>query len=518
MRGFLGGVSLGALMAVAGAAVISLSVPLPAPVQVGEGTAKPAADPSGGQSLDVTASGQDADLAEAMPAAPETDSSTQQPDVSGAADTAPALRPEAADTAGELADPSDAGDVPQLPLPDATPLQPPVSAPVPSQPGTDSAPVVSADPAAPLPAKEPEPEPEPTEETAGPLDAGPLDKDSPVGETASGTTEDAAGSPAAPVPELPAAEPQQPGVSGAGLPGSAPEPGRLPQVDTPPERRPAPHDAEDETETAALPEEDLSGTVQIGTPVVPFTERDETAGSLPGEAVQSVSPALLSPFEAYSEPFENPEGRPLMSIVLIDDGKSIGAEALEGFPYPLSFAIDPETPDAAEKMAARRAAGFEVLMLANLPREAAPQDAETALPVWLENLPEAIGVLEGTGTGVQGNRALADQVSAVAAAGGLGLVMQNKGLNTVQKLAARNGVPSGVVFRDFDGAGQSPRAIRRFLDQAAFRAGQEGAVIMLGRVRPDTISALLLWGLQDRAGKVALAPVSASMKAALPEG
>ncbi len=51
--------------------------------------------------------------------------------------------------------------------------------------------------------------------------------------------------------------------------------------------------------------------------------------------------------------------------------------------------------------------------------------------------------------------------------------------------------------------------IRRFLDQAAFKAGQEGAVIMLGRLRPDTISALLLWGLQDRANSVALVPVSA---------
>jgi polysaccharide deacetylase 2 family uncharacterized protein YibQ len=67
------------------------------------------------------------------------------------------------------------------------------------------------------------------------------------------------------------------------------------------------------------------------------------------------------------------------------------------------------------------------------------------------------------------------------------------------------------VFRDFDGAGQTPTVMRRFLDQAAFRAGQEGAVIMLGRVQPDTISALLLWGLQDRASRVALAPVSASL-------
>jgi hypothetical protein len=32
---------------------------------------------------------------------------------------------------------------------------------------------------------------------------------------------------------------------------------------------------------------------------------------------------------------------------------------------------------------------------------------------------------------------------------------------------------------------------------------------MLGRLRPDTVSALLLWGLQDRASDVALVPISA---------
>ena len=148
-------------------------------------------------------------------------------------------------------------------------------------------------------------------------------------------------------------------------------------------------------------------------------------------------------------------------------------------------------------------------MLADLPAAATPQDAEVALEVWRDKLPEAVAILEGTGTGVQGNRALSDQVTDIAQGTGLGLITQANGLNTVQKLAVRAGVPSAVVFRDFDGAGQTPVVMRRFLDQAAFRAGQDGAVIMLGRVRPDTISALLLWGLQDRAERVALAPVSA---------
>ncbi len=139
------------------------------------------------------------------------------------------------------------------------------------------------------------------------------------------------------------------------------------------------------------------------------------------------------------------------------------------------------------------------------------------MSVWLEALPETVAVLEGTKSGIQGNRELSGQVSAIAGGTGRGLITQNNGLNTVQKLAARDGVPSAVVFRDFDGAGQTPTVMRRFLDQAAFRAGQEGAVVMLGRVRPDTISALLLWGLQDRASRVALAPVSAVLKQSVSE-
>ncbi len=40
---------------------------------------------------------------------------------------------------------------------------------------------------------------------------------------------------------------------------------------------------------------------------------------------------------------------------------------------------------------------------------------------------------------------------------------------------------------------------------------------MLGRVRPDTVSSLLIWGLQDRASRVALVPVSAVLKQVVSE-
>ena len=89
-----------------------------------------------------------------------------------------------------------------------------------------------------------------------------------------------------------------------------------------------------------------------------------------------------------------------------------------------------------------------------------------------------------------------------------------KGLDTASKLIAREGVPTATIFRDFDSDGQTATVIRRFLDQGAFKASRlEGGVIMLGRLRAETVSALLIWGLQDRVSQVALAPVSAVLKA-----
>ena len=214
--------------------------------------------------------------------------------------------------------------------------------------------------------------------------------------------------------------------------------------------------------------------------------------------------------------FDNPEGKPLMSIVLIDDGSSpIGLEALDAFPYPLSFAVDASAPGAGDAMERYRAAGFEVLAIADLPEGADARDTETVMQTVLAAVPDAVGILEGTGTGLQISRDASEQLAPILLESGHGLVLFAKGLGTAPKLVAREGVPVGTIFRDFDSNDQSPTVIRRFLDQAAFKAGreEEGGVIMLGRLRADTISALLLWGLQDRASSVALAPVSAVLLA-----
>jgi len=306
------------------------------------------------------------------------------------------------------------------------------------------------------------------------------------------------------------AQPQLPEAEGSAFPSDAQG-----AAEPAPESEDLTPDAEAE-EAGTAPEQSTSeGTIGNMAEGV-TTNRLPAVGQEAGAEVTTQEPAPdLPPLEAYAAEFDNPDGKPLMSIVLIDDGSSpIGFEALSSFPYPLSFAVDADWPGAAEAAAKYRAAGFEVLAMADLPEGANAVDAEVAMQAYLEAVPEAVAVLEGPETGLQSSRAAAEQLAPILLDSGHGVVMQPKGLNTAQKLLSREGVSAASVFRDFDAKGQEATVIRRFLDQAAFKAGQEeGGVIMLGRMRAETVSALLLWGLQDRANRVALAPVSAVLTA-----
>lgn len=233
-------------------------------------------------------------------------------------------------------------------------------------------------------------------------------------------------------------------------------------------------------------------------------EDDETADA---DAVSAVAPP---PIERFAVPVEVNGDKPLMAIVLIDSGDgALGVEALESFPYPLTFAVDVNGPEATARMQTYRDKGFEVLALVDLPRGSKPSDVEVAMSAYLAAIPEAVGILEGVTTGVQSSREMADQLTQILLDSGHGMLLQASGLNTARKLAAREGISAATVFRDFDGNGQSASVMRRFLDQAAFRAGQEGGVVMMGRLQAETISALLIWGLSDRANRVSLVPVSA---------
>ncbi|MEO0370976.1 MAG: divergent polysaccharide deacetylase family protein [Pseudomonadota bacterium] len=241
-----------------------------------------------------------------------------------------------------------------------------------------------------------------------------------------------------------------------------------------------------------------------------------TVGRLPSvaDAEEAEDEPPQSRLERYSVEFENPEGKPLLSFVLLDEGDgSVGFQNLAGFPYPISYAVDVSAPGAADAMTRYREAGLEVLAMVDLPEGASASDAEVAMQTYLAQLPETVAVMEGVGSGLQSSREATEQLIPILQESGHGLVLFSEGLDTAQKLISREGVPAISVFRDVDGNGQSASVIRRFLDQAAFRAGQEEAgVVIVGRLRAETVSALLLWGLQDRANSVAIAPVSALLK------
>ena len=434
------------------------------------------------------------------------------------ADTAPAGQPETAQPETALSDPATGEDASGVQLDSDSPVLPSPQSIAPEAPDAEGELSISTDPAQPAP---------PPVEEGGAFDT--LKEAAPKDE----------GAAEAPAPE--GSAPEEAGERGDATPDpaqvedweTAEAPEETGETPTPEAAAPAAPEAEEadgeeaEEADADAPRSGTVGNMADGvttgrlpsvtdTPEAAAPESDAAEdGADMAEAEAQPEPEPAPPLERFAAPFENPEDKPLMSIVLIDDGDSgIGLEALSGFPYPISFAIDPGWPGAAEAARRYREAGFETLAMAYLPPGASPTDTEVAMQAQMAAVPNAVAVFEAPSADLQSNRAASEQVASILTDSGHGLVMYPQGLNTAQKLIAKEGVPAATLFRDFDAKGQDATVIRRFLDQAAFKASREedGGVIMVGRLRPDTISALLLWGLQDRASSVALAPVSAVLR------
>ncbi len=317
------------------------------------------------------------------------------------------------------------------------------------------------------------------------------------------------------------AQPPTPAVPGgqSALAENAPDP-----TESPDPTAPAPEVPEAPAPGSDRPTAEAAEALETPEPVVPPVGRPATSlfdraaavpedpePVVPEDGTETAQPIMPpdSPIMRFAADVVAPEGVPRMAVVLIDDGSGpLGPSGLKAFPFPVSFAIPPSHPDAAGAAAGYRDLGFEVMVLGAMPEGAQPTDVEVAMAGLIDAVPEAVGMLEDPTGSLQENREISTQIAAYLSASGHGLVMQPNGLNTAQKLALRDGVPAVTLFRDFDGEGQDAALIRRTLDQAAFRARQEGGVVMMGRLRADTVSALVLWGLQDRSGEIALVPVS----------
>lgn len=246
---------------------------------------------------------------------------------------------------------------------------------------------------------------------------------------------------------------------------------------------------------------------RIGAEEAPMAPGAETED---GAADAAVAIADLPPLARFARPFDNPDGKPLFSILLEDKGADVNRAELAAMDLPLNVVIDPLAEGAAERAAIWRAAGQEVVLsAASLPEGATPGDLEQIFQALATRLPEAVAVIDATGTGFQNNRALAAQIVPILLDQGRGLVSFDQGLNAADQVARREGLPAATIFRRFDLDNATGPAVKRYLDRAVFKAAQEGQVAVIAELRPETVAGLLEWTVEGRASTVAMAPISA---------
>ena len=235
------------------------------------------------------------------------------------------------------------------------------------------------------------------------------------------------------------------------------------------------------------------------------------------EAIETEEPYGKA-IDLYARDGVSDEGKPKLSIVLLTDQlNAIDPNLVQALPIPVTFAVDPVNPSADALLLSLRELEQEAVILGDLPPEATVQDVDVALTALIDLLPQTIGVIERQAGALQQSRDVMLHVPEVLNRTGHGLVVYEKGLNTLAKEAGKAGTPVATIYRDLDGADQNERTIRRFLDGAAFRAANSPSdpIVVLARLRPETMSAILIWALQDRAQKTAVIPVSQLMKAGL---
>lgn len=497
IRNFVTGIVVGGVVAAVGLGVVSQMSPLPGAHVAQRDVASPA---------------------------PEVTNSTESATTEVAPTTKPAKPVETAEPEPPAATPVPAvpesvTPEPVVPAEPAPPVKPADMA-EPAEPATTESPA-AADPAKPAP--QPEALAEAPAAPVAPATARPAPEvqsttEAVPGVAAPGTLPASAGADAAPAAsDLPPPAPVEPPETLLD-PAPAAEPATPATITLDPapaaEAVPAvPKLLDTEANETLAPSTGLSKTADgVTTGRLPSIAAPEAGASAAADAVE-VAPQDDRPISRYARVFGNDAGKPLFAVVLLDTGAAdLERDKLAALPFAVTFAIDPLDPGAAAAAAIYRAAGQEVVMLASgIPEGATASDLEQTFQSNAGVLPEAVAVMDIGSAGFQDNRPLATLVVPVIAAQGRGVLTFDKGLNAADQVARREGVPAAVIFRDLDAEGEDTPVIRRYLDRAAFKAAQEGRVVVMGTTRPETIAALMEWTLEGRAASVALAPITAVM-------
>ena len=494
VRNFLSGLALGGVVAGVGLGVASQMVPLD-PSKVAEimvaGDTLPAGDDPAKEAPGATP---DTSSVEApADAAPKMDGPEPVRGTPTDAGT-PAMVPEA-EKSDTLLAPLPEPTLPEPTLPETAAV---TSDPQPVAPVADSPEASVPDSSLPTTAV-----PETT--TPAPADPSQADSTTPKADAvAEGATQ-------TPPPTAPTAENAQPEAGAANPADPTAESGALAKVTDAP-TLPAASPLEP---AGSIADQEVAG---VTTGRLPRIGAEADAQDAPADAADSLSApsgvdAALPPVKRFAQAFENPGAKPLFAVLLIDPGTGdVNRAELASLPFPVTFVVDPMAANAAEAAKTYRDAGQEVVMLANgIPKGANAGDLEQSFAKLTETLPEAVALIDTADATFQDNRGLAGEVVTLLAAQGRGVVTFDRGLNAADQVARREGVPSATIFRSLDDDGEDAPLIRRYLDRAAFKAAQEGQVVVIGTARPETIAALMEWAVEGRAASVALAPITAVM-------
>lgn len=248
-------------------------------------------------------------------------------------------------------------------------------------------------------------------------------------------------------------------------------------------------------------------------------EQSDISDHKPSRDQTSISGAFHNnnkrPIDAFSAPKVSRDGKPLLAIVLIIDEKhQIDYQALKDIPFPLTIAVSSSSSNVEEMISYYRSKGFEVAVQVDYTRLSSTADIETILTSSVTKLSETVAVMEGRPGSFQKTRAHSEKIAKILSESGHGLLIYEKGLNTLVQTANKLDVPVRTIYRNLNQLGGDPRKIRRFLDGAAFRARQSGensAVVVTANLHPETLGALLIWSMQDRSKSVALGPLSQAL-------
>jgi uncharacterized protein len=476
--------------------------PAPEPAPADEPSTEPAAAPADPSASAAVAPDADAPAEVSDPPAPAAADPSPAPEPAPQlADALPVADPPVAPPATEPA----AETAPESPIlaEAATPPEPPAALEPPVADAGDVPEAAATTPA--LIVEEPAPEPtlelaQVTPDPAPPIEAMPEPEAAPAQ-----TVQEVAPAPQPPAAEPPATEPPAPMPQAEGM-----VPGAEAAPDLPADG--APTDEAEPSDSTFQPAPGL-GSKTDGV-IVGRLPRigDASTEEAPEIEVNGEEPALEAdtrPIVQFATAFENIEEKPVLALVLIDPGAAdLDRAGLAALPFPVSFALDPMDPATPERAAIYRAAGKEVVMLATgIAEGAQASDIEVAFQSMEQGLPEAVAVMDLAEPLFQDQRPLASLVVPVVGAQGRGLLTWDRGLNAADQVARRDDVPAAVVFRDVGGTDSA--AIRRVLDRAVFKAGQDGRVAVAGTATPELVAALLEWTVEGRAATVALGPVTA---------